>query len=148
MHVVRASHKKPILPHEDTFDGNNLLSRGQEVRVDVPDADKVALILNRGEISLHYGLTIHGSGPYVSDDRRIGVILRYLTPCIKKTGGERDYAHLARGADVHGNWVPSPIPQSAFDAKSLAVYEDIRNLQTAVTMKGAKKASNFYEKAE
>lgn len=148
MDVVRASHKNPILPHEDTFDGDNLLSRGQEIRVDVAEADKVALMLNPGEISLHHGLTIHGSGPNVSDDRRIGVVLRYLTPSIKKTGGERDYAHLARGEDVHGNWAPSPIPQSAFDADALAVYEDIRNLQTAVMMKGAKKASNFYEKAE
>jgi phytanoyl-CoA hydroxylase len=148
MDVVRASHKNPILPHEDTFDGDNLLSRGQEIRVDVAEADKVALMLNPGEISLHHGLTIHGSGPNVSDDRRIGVVLRYLTPSIKKTGGERDYAYLARGEDVHGNWAPSPIPQSAFDADALAVYEDIRNLQTAVMMKGAKKASNFYEKAE
>ena len=28
MDFVRASHKNPILPHEDTFDENNLLSRG------------------------------------------------------------------------------------------------------------------------
>ena len=148
MDVVRGSHKNPILPHEDTFDGDNLLSRGQEIKVDVAEEDKVALALQPGEISLHHGLTIHGSGPNVSDDRRIGVVLRYLIPSIEKTGGERDYAHLARGVDDYGHWAPSPIPKAPFDADNLAIYEAIRNLQTAVMMKGAKKASSFYEKAE
>ncbi len=34
MDFVKASHKNPILPHEDSFDENNLLSRGQEIAVD------------------------------------------------------------------------------------------------------------------
>ena len=148
MDVVRASHKNPILPHEDTFDGDNLLSRGQEIRGDVAEKDKVSMELQPGEISLHHGLTIHGSGPNVSNDRRIGVVLRYLTPKISKSGGERDYAHLARGEDAHGHWEPSPIPAAPFDLAALAVYEDIRKLQTAVMMRGAKKASSFYEKAD
>ena len=74
MDVVSGSHKNPILPHEDTFDGDNLLSRGQEIRVDVAEEDKVSMELQPGEISFHHGLTIHGSGPNSSDDRRIGEV--------------------------------------------------------------------------
>ena len=147
MDVVRGSHKHPILPHADTFDADNLLSRGQEIRVDVADDDKVAMALQPGEISLHHGLTIHGSGPNASDDRRIGVVIRYLRPDIAKTGGERDFAHLARGTDTHGLWEPYPVPQSPFAPDALAIYDDIRRLQTAVMMKGAKQASSFYDKA-
>ncbi len=146
MDVVRGSHKNAILPHEDTFDKDNLLSRGQEIKVEVAEDDKTALTLKPGEISLHHGLTIHGSGPNVSDDRRIGVVLRYVRPEIKKSGGERDYAHLACGEDSHNNWEPYPIPEADFTPEALAVYDGIRNLQTSVMMKGARQASSFYDK--
>ncbi len=148
MDVVRGSHKNPILPHEDTFDADNLLSRGQEIKVDVAPEDKVALTLQPGEISLHHGLTIHGSGPNVSDDRRIGVVIRYLRPDIAKSGGERDYAHLARGTDRYGLWEPYPVPAAPFAPDALVAYEKIRHLQTQVMMKGAKGNSSFYGKAE
>lgn len=148
MDVVRASHKNPILPHEDTFDGDNLLSRGQEIRVQVADEDKVSMELQPGEISFHHGLTIHGSGPNVSDDRRLGVVIRYLTPKIRKAGGERDYAHLARGEDKFNHWNAYRVPHAPFEPEALELYDDIRKLQTAVMMRGAKKASSFYEKAD
>jgi len=147
MDVVSGSHKNPILPHEDTFDGNNLLSRGQEIRVDVAEEDKVSMELRPGEISFHHGLTIHGSGPNSSDDRRIGVAIRYLIPEIAKSGGERDFAHLARGKDDHGLWAPYRVPQVAFEADALKQYDAVRQLQTQVMMKGAKKDSAIYEKA-
>jgi len=80
MEFVKGSFKNPILPHNDTFEQNNLLSRGQEIELPIKDDEKTKIILNPGEISLHHGLTIHGSGPNVSNDRRIGVAIRYLNP--------------------------------------------------------------------
>lgn len=148
MDVVAGSHKNPILPHEDTFDGNNLLSRGQEIRVEVAEDDKVSMELQPGEISLHHGLTIHGSGPNTSDDRRVGIVIRYLQPGIAKTGGERDYAHLARGEDRFGLWEPYLVPTEPFTPESLELYNTIRHLQTKVMMKGAAQSGDFYEKAD
>ena len=75
MDFVRKSHKNPILPHKDSFAKDNLLSRGQEVQVDVAEQDKTSIEIQPGEISLHHGLTIHGSGPNVSDDRRIAAVI-------------------------------------------------------------------------
>lgn len=147
MDVVKGSHKNPILPHEDSFDEENLLSRGQEIRVEVAEEDKVALTLQPGEISLHHGLTIHGSGPNASDDRRVGIVIRYLRPDIAKTGGERDYAVLARGKDNHGLWQHYDAPQKPFDSKAMTTYDEIRKLQTSVMMQGAKGSSKIYEKA-
>lgn len=147
MDVVKGSHKNPILPHEDSFDDENLLSRGQEIRVDVAEEDKVALTLQPGEISLHHGLTIHGSGPNSSDDRRVGIVIRYLRPDIAKTGGERDYAVLARGTDDHGLWQRYDAPEKPFDSKAMTTYDEIRKLQTSVMMQGAKGSSKIYEKA-
>lgn len=145
MDVVRGSHKNPILPHEDSFDADNLLSRGQEIKVDVAQKDKVAMELRPGEISLHHGLTIHGSGPNTSDDRRIGAAVRYMRPDVQKTGGERDAANLACGADRHGLFDATPIPTAPFQPENLAAYDRLRALQTDVMMKGAKTDNPMYE---
>ena len=63
MDFVKGSHENPIIPHEDSFDELNLLSRGQEIKVKVAKADKTSGALATGELSLHHGLMIHGSGP-------------------------------------------------------------------------------------
>jgi ectoine hydroxylase-related dioxygenase (phytanoyl-CoA dioxygenase family) len=55
MDFVCGSHKNEILAHEDSFDEHNLLSRGQEIKVDVANSDKVSVELNPGSISLHHG---------------------------------------------------------------------------------------------
>ena len=148
MDFVRGSHKNPILPHEDSFDADNLLSRGQEIVVDVDEADKVAVQLRPGEISLHHGLTIHGSGPNTSSDRRIGAVIRYMRPDVRKEGGERDSGNLACGIDHHDLFDASPVPTAPFQPENLAYYDELRRLQTEVMMRGAKKASSFYDKAK
>ncbi|MEM1076640.1 MAG: phytanoyl-CoA dioxygenase family protein, partial [Pseudomonadota bacterium] len=55
MDFVQGSHKNAILEHRDTFSEDNLLSRGQEVKVDVADKDKVPIEIHPGQISLHHG---------------------------------------------------------------------------------------------
>ena len=84
-HFVKGSHKNPISPHEDSFDELNLFSRGQEFKVEVAKADKTCGALATGELSLHHGLMIHGYGPNTSDDRRIGVMIRYISQHVQKT---------------------------------------------------------------
>ncbi len=145
MDFVTGSHKNPILPHEDTHDENNLLSRGQEIRVDVAPEDKVAAELQPGQMSLHHGLMIHGSGPNISDDRRIAVAIRYCTPQIAQQVATKDYAILARGADRTGNFINFTPPRAPFTPESLALYDEIRTAQAAALMDGAKSDSKgFY----
>ena len=144
MDFVKGSHKNPILPHEDTFDANNLLSRGQEVKVDVAPEDRVPIVLQPGEFSLHHGLTIHGSGPNVSDDRRIGVVVRYIRPDMKQETGMRDFVMAARGEDRFRNFEHLPAPDSNFSAESLAIYDEIRAEQTKILMRDAKGSSSVY----
>ena len=144
MDFVRGSHKNAILPHEDTFDENNLLSRGQEVKVDVAEEDKTAIEIHPGQMSLHHGLTIHGSGPNVSDDRRIACVIRYMRPDMQQEVGEKDYAMLARGEDRHGNFIHVPKPTANFAPEAMALYDEIRVAQSAVMMKGAKGKTEMY----
>ena len=83
MDFVAASHKNPIMPHNDTYSDTNLLSRGQEIAVDVRDDEKTHIELQPGQMSLHHGLTFHGSGPNRSDDRRIGFAIRKISLILK-----------------------------------------------------------------
>ncbi|MEM9125752.1 MAG: phytanoyl-CoA dioxygenase family protein [Pseudomonadota bacterium] len=144
MDFVQASHKNPILPHNDTYSETNLLSRGQEVAVDVAEEDKTHIELAPGQMSLHHGLTIHGSGPNRSDDRRIGLAIRYLNPNAKQLVAERDYALLARGADGNGNFVQVPSPEHLFSAEALKLYDQVRRDQSKALAEGAQASVPLY----
>src|SRR4051812_34095954 len=53
MRVLPGTHAGQIA-HRDTFKEGNLLTRGQEVMVDVDGKDAVDLVLEPGEMSLHH----------------------------------------------------------------------------------------------
>lgn len=98
MRVVKGSHKSPILPHKETWAKDNLLSRGQEIQVDVREEDATDVVLRAGEMSLHHVNIIHGSNANRSDGRRVGFAIRFITPEVAQIG-ERLTAVLARGRD-------------------------------------------------
>lgn len=99
MRVVPGTHKGGIMAHKETWAQDNLLSRGQEIAVDV-DLDKVVdVVLRPGEMSLHHVDIAHNSEPNRSAQRRIGFAIRYVGAHVKQAGGLRDKAMLARGTD-------------------------------------------------
>ncbi|MGC6484582.1 MAG: phytanoyl-CoA dioxygenase family protein [Candidatus Puniceispirillales bacterium] len=136
MEFVSGSHKNPIMPHHDTFDENNMLSRGQEIAVEIAPEDRTTIALKPGQMSLHHGLMIHGSGPNVSDDRRIGVAIRYVTPRVSQEVASTDYAMLVRGQDEIGNFIHVTPPQAPFSPDAMARYDAIRDAQASATMDG------------
>jgi len=78
MRVIPGSHRLDQVPHRDTFAADNLLSRGQEIMVEVDERQAAMLELTAGEMSLHHVRLIHGSDPNPSADRRIGFAIRYI----------------------------------------------------------------------
>ncbi|SLN39138.1 phytanoyl-CoA dioxygenase family protein [Ruegeria meonggei] len=144
MDFVQASHKNPILPHTDTYSETNLLSRGQEIAVEVAEQDKTHIELAPGQMSLHHGLTIHGSGPNRSDARRIGLAIRYLNPNAKQLVADRDYALLARGQDGQSNFVHVEPPRALFSEQALALYEQVRRDQSKALADGAQDSVPLY----
>jgi ectoine hydroxylase-related dioxygenase (phytanoyl-CoA dioxygenase family) len=144
MSFVNGSHKNPILPHTDTQNKYNVLSRSQEVDVQVKDIDKTSIVLETGQMSLHHGLMVHGSGPNSSSDRRIGVAIRYLNPKAKQLVAKRDYAMVVKGADRVGNFINVSPPTRDFTADSLAVYDEVRIAQAEALTAGATSEVNLY----
>jgi chlorinating enzyme len=117
------SHLRNQLDHRDTFDKDNLLTRGQEIAVDVPEGQGVDVPLKAGEMSLHHVLLVHGSGPNTTNDRRIGLAIRYIPPHVRQLK-MRDTAMLVRGRDTHGNFDLEPAPRADLDAAALAAHKD------------------------
>jgi hypothetical protein len=144
MRFVAGSHHQAIQPHRDTFAENNLLSRGQEVAVEVEEADAVDVVLRPGQMSLHHGRMFHASGPNTSDDRRIGLVVRYITPRVRQLVGERDYAMLARGVDREGNFFSVAPPHEEFSASRLALYEQVLADQAVALTQGAEREVGLY----
>lgn len=117
------SHLGPQLEHRDTFDANNLLSRGQEIAVKVPDGAGVDVALRAGEMSLHHVLLAHASGPNTTGDRRIGFAVRYIPPHVRQLK-VRDSAMLVRGRDTHGHFDLEPSPMADLDPAAIAAHRD------------------------
>jgi non-haem Fe2+, alpha-ketoglutarate-dependent halogenase len=138
MKVVPGTHDQDQLPHLDTFHKDNLLSRGQEIAVEVDPAKAVDVILQPGEISLHHIKLVHGSDANRSDDRRIGLAIRYIPTYVRQTK-VRDSAVLVRGVDRHHNFDPEPRPARDCDDAARAAHADAMARQVAALYQGTDK---------
>ena len=137
MRFLPGSHQQQILPHRDTFDEANLLSRGQQVDVEVDENKAVNVLLKPGQVSLHHGRIFHASGPNSSDHDRVGLVFRFLTPAVRQQVAQRDYAMQVRGYDDQGNWIHVAPPTRNFASDDLALYERIREDQRQALADGA-----------
>lgn len=136
MKVVPGTHLMELQEHTDTLDKNNLLTRGQEIAVDVDEDDAVFMPLCPGEISLHHVRLVHGSAPNKSNDRRIGVAVRYIAPHVKQEMAEKDSAWLVRGEDKFGYFLHETPPDADMDEAAQAEHKRIMALRQSVLYKG------------
>lgn len=134
------SHEFDILPHEDTFAEKNLLSRGQEIRVEVDESNIVFDELRPGEMSLHHVKLVHGSEPNRSNDRRIGFVIRYLPTRVRQVVGRTDSATLVRGVDRYGHFEPERRPAADLEPAALAHYREVMDRLNRVLYRGTEKA--------
>jgi chlorinating enzyme len=137
MEVIPGSHKTDQIPHRDTFEKDNLLTRGQEVAVEVDEKEAVTLALRPGEMSLHHVRLVHGSPPNTSDDRRIGFAIRYVPTYIRQIAGE-DSATLVRGSDGFGNFAHEPRPARDMDPRMVAYHKDVTARNARILYRGTK----------
>ncbi|MFZ4757765.1 MAG: phytanoyl-CoA dioxygenase family protein [Burkholderiaceae bacterium] len=138
MQVVPGTQLKQV-EHVDTFADTNLLSRGQEIRVEVNPADVVPVILRPGQMSLHHVLIFHGSEPNTADYRRIGFAIRYIPTHVHQTHGPRESATLVRGTDRYGHFDAEPAPQAELHPDAVARHAAIVDRQLKILYAGAAK---------
>jgi len=120
MRMVPGSHNWDTTAHAETFDDDNLLSRGQVMQREIDDDAAVDLVLNTGEISLHHVNVAHASAPNRSADSRIGIAIRYVTPNVRQRLIKRDSATLVRGEDRAGHFEHEQRPAHDFEPAAMA----------------------------
>lgn len=143
MQVVPGTHHREQVAHRDTFAEDNLLSRGQEIAVEVDPKDVVNVELQPGEMSLHHVRLFHGSEPNRSDEPRIGFAVRYIPTYIRQTAGARDSATLVRGVDDFGHFDPEPRPATDFDPECVAFHKAMLESAEKILYAGATKVKHF-----
>ena len=138
MQFIPGSHKIEQLPHVDTFHRDNLLSRGQEIAVDVDKSRAVGIPLKAGEMSLHHIKLVHGSDANRTNDRRLGLAIRYIPTYVRQTK-VRDSAMLVRGTDKYHHFDYEPRPVADLDAAALAAHSESVNRQVKALYQGTDK---------
>jgi len=140
MEYIPGSHKLDQIPHRDTFAKNNLLTRGQEVMVEVDRSKRRVITLRPGEMSLHHVRLVHGSPPNRSNDRRIGFAIRYIPTSVAQIAGE-DSATLVRGEDHHHHFALEPEPACDLDPEFVALHQRITERNARILYRGTDVAS-------
>jgi non-haem Fe2+, alpha-ketoglutarate-dependent halogenase len=141
MRVIPDTQTLEQIAHRDTFAADNLLTRGQEIAVEVDESKAVMLELRPGEMSLHHVRLIHGSDPNPSGKRRIGFAIRYLPTHVRQVVGTQDSATLVRGVDRFGNFAPETAPDRDLSDAALAFHAHVMGDQQKVLMKNATSAT-------
>lgn len=147
MAVIPGTHTMDQVPHRDTFADANLLTRGQEVAVDVDPTSASRLDLEPGEMSLHHVRLIHGSPPNPSDGRRIGFAIRYIPTSVRQLHGN-DSATLVRGVDRFNSFEHEPVPAADMAPEMVALHRQITNRNAQILYRGTAISSYGDDKAK
>ncbi len=131
MRFVAGSHHQ-IVDHIDTHAEENLLTRGQELAVKVDDSQGTDDILAAGEFSLHHGRVFHASHANGTDDRRIGLAIRYIPTSMRQIEGGNMAAMLVRGEDRHHHFRECRPPSGVFEPGDLEHWRDMQGARDKV----------------
>ncbi|MGK0171464.1 MAG: non-heme Fe2+,alpha-ketoglutarate-dependent halogenase [Gammaproteobacteria bacterium] len=131
LRLLPGSHTKPALAHVDTYAENNMLTRGQAIQ-NVDEAKAVNLEVQPGEVAIFDYRLAHASHPNSSDERRIGIGVRYIPPSARQVRNDWDCASLLRGHDPRGHFELEPEPSRDFDPPAVALHRKADAAQRAV----------------
>lgn len=140
MRMLAGSHAHGVVEHHDTWDSANILTRGQTITKVIDESRSVALELQAGECSLHNVNLFHASHANASDERRVGLALRYITPQARQTLIAEDFATLVRGTDGYDHFSPEPCPQYLMQPELVKFHAHVSNLQGQIYLQGTERA--------
>ena len=142
MRMWSGSHKENLKNHEQKFDENNLLTRGQTIE-NVPLEETDSVVLEAGQMSLHHPTVVHGSGLNKSNDRRIGFVIQsYIGSDVDQVLG-KIYVQKARGEDTHKFHEYSNIPQTLMSKEDILTWNKAKEELSKIFYREAIKKGKY-----
>lgn len=142
MRMIPGSHKAALAEHVDTYGDDNLLTRGQTVP-DVDEDEAVAVPLKPGQLSLHHPRIVHGSGPNMSGERRIGFAMQsYIAPNVEQVIG-RIWVQQARGSDRFGHHDVAPRPTGTMQPGDMRFRDEANDRLSEIFYAGANRKGRY-----
>ena len=141
MRMWPGSHLE-IKDHDQKFDEDNLLTRGQTVE-GVPENEVKPVELKAGQVSLHHPRIVHGSGINKSNDRRIGFVIQsYIGTNVRQTLGKNG-VQIARGVDNYHYHEVINRPKSLMSEEDLALRKKENEALQKIFYSDSEKRSEY-----
>ena len=135
MRVLPGSHLGPDLVHEETYHDDNMLTRGQSIG-DINEDNAINLLVDTGQAVLFAFRIAHASYPNQTDDRRIGLAIRYIPPDAQQQFSDQDSAALVRGVDNYQHFELEPEPRYDFDPVAVAFHKESEEIRRQILYHG------------
>jgi len=142
MRMWSGSHKDGLKDHNQKFDEDNLLTRGQTVE-NVPLKETKPVELKAGQMSLHHPKIVHGSDINKSKDRRIGFVIQsYIGSDVDQVLGKM-YVQKARGEDNFKYHEYASRAKKLMDPKDIETRKKANNELNKIFYSGSKKIGKY-----
>jgi non-heme Fe2+,alpha-ketoglutarate-dependent halogenase len=142
MYMWPGSHLEGAREHLDTYDKENLLTRGQTVQ-NVPEAETTPIVLEAGQLSLHHPWVVHGSGHNSSKKRRIGFAIQsYIGTNVDSIYG-KIFVQQARGSDSYGYHQHTPRPSSLMAESDVKFRDEANEALKTIFYRGATQIGQY-----
>ena len=142
MRMWSGSHKDGLKDHNQKFDKDNLLTRGQTVE-NVPLKETKPVELKAGQMSLHHPKIVHGSDINKSKDRRIGFVIQsYIGTNVNQVIGKM-YVQKARGEDKFNYHQYSKTPTELMGKNEVTSQNKANEELSKIFYSGSKKIGKF-----
>jgi hypothetical protein len=137
MKVIPGTHRQGRVEHTAAVRENSLFGAGAEIEVHVDESKAVSVVLAAGETSFHDSSIIHGSPPNQSDEKRISLIVRFVTPLFQRVNSGTP-AVRARGSGCLSHMTLQEQPPTGDDDGCFARWQAFAaNSQWKVQVGGA-----------
>ena len=135
MRILPGSHVGPDLAHEETYHDDNMLTRGQSIS-GIDEDKAVNLEVQTGQAVLFAFRIAHASYPNQTDDRRIGLAIRYIPTDTQQQYSDQDSAALVRGVDNYQHFELEPEPRYDFDPVTVAFHKESEEIRRQILYHG------------
>ena len=135
--VIPESHQWELLPHQENFGTDSLLTREQNIEAKLDESQALDLELAPGEVAFFNNAICHSSGPNTSDDRRI-LFLIEMVPTEAYQDFPRESATLVRGVDTNHHFDVDERPDTEMSPTALKAWRERVEVQARVLFRGAR----------